>query len=138
VRFREQYPDAKPLFPLIKSRMTKENCHALIEKTGIGVPTMYKLGYNNNNCIGCVKGGMGYWNKIRKDFPEYFEEMSKLEDLIGRSCLKGVPLKELDPDRGRDVKEIMPDCGVFCDLEFTDIISKEAEEIFDETLSNTT
>lgn len=31
---------------------------------------MYDLGYANNNCIGCVKGGIGYWNKIRIDFPE--------------------------------------------------------------------
>ncbi len=35
---------------------------------------MYDLGYPNNNCIGCVKGGMGYWNKIRKDFPEVFQK----------------------------------------------------------------
>ena len=31
---------------------------------------MYDLGYPNNNCIGCIKGGMGYWNRIRKDFPD--------------------------------------------------------------------
>jgi len=40
---------------------------------------MYKLGYKNNNCIGCVKGGKGYWNKIRVDFPEHFARMSKIE-----------------------------------------------------------
>ena len=43
---------------------------------------MYKLGYNNNNCIGCVKGGQAYWNKIRIDFPETFNKMAKLENLI--------------------------------------------------------
>ena len=41
-----------------------------------------------NNCIGCVKGGMGYWNKIRRDFPERFEEMAALEKEIGRKICK--------------------------------------------------
>ena len=40
---------------------------------------MYDMGYPNNNCIGCVKGGMGYWNHIRKDFPEVFDSRAKLE-----------------------------------------------------------
>ena len=25
---------------------------------GIEIPVMYRLGYNNNNCVGCVKGGI--------------------------------------------------------------------------------
>jgi len=130
IRFKEQYPTALPLFPLIDAKLTKPNCHALLDKAGIEVPAMYKLGYQNNNCIGCVKGGMGYWNKIRKDFPENFKKMSALEEEIGRSCVKGTFLKDLDPDRGYYKSEIMPDCGLFCDLEFTDIISKEAEDIW--------
>lgn len=27
-------------------------------------------------------------------------------------------LKDLDPNRGKDVVEIMPECGLFCELEF--------------------
>lgn len=77
---------------------------------------MYDMGYSNNNCIGCVKGGMGYWNKIRVDFPEVFQRMSKLEREIGHSCIKGVYLDELDPDRGRMEDEIMQDCGIMCYL----------------------
>ena len=49
---------------------------------------MYKLGYNNNNCIGCVKGGIGYWNKIRVDFPAEFDRMAELERKIGHAVLK--------------------------------------------------
>ena len=76
---------------------------------------MYDLGYMNNNCIGCVKGGMGYWNKIRKDFPEVFNSRSKLERDIGHSCIKGVFLDELDPNRGRS-NEVIPDCGIMCEI----------------------
>lgn len=83
-------------------------------------PKMYELGYANNNCVGCVKGGMGYWNHIRKDFPEVFESRAKLEREVGHSMLKdkngSVYLDELDPDRGDMNTEIMPDCGIMCYL----------------------
>jgi len=41
---------------LIDNDLSKENCLAIIDRAGIEIPMMYKLGYNNNNCIGCVKG----------------------------------------------------------------------------------
>lgn len=84
-------------------------------------PIMYDLGYTNNNCIGCVKGGMYYWNKIRKDFPEVFEKRAKIEREIGHSCIKGVYLDELDPSRGRKQDEISEDCGIACELKWDDI-----------------
>jgi hypothetical protein len=83
---------------------------------GLKRPAMYDLGYSNNNCIGCVKGGMGYWNKIRKDFPKVFESRAKLEREIGHSCLNGVFLDELDPNRGKMEDEISTDCGIMCYL----------------------
>jgi hypothetical protein len=55
----------------------------MIERAGLMLPLMYRLGYHNANCIGCVKGGAGYWNKIRRDFPEDFEEMAQIEESIG-------------------------------------------------------
>lgn len=103
-------------FPLIDQKISKAEAHAILEKLNIKRPVMYDLGYSNNNCIGCVKGGMGYWNKIRVDFPEVFDRMAKLEREIGRSCIKGVFLDELEPDRGRMESEILPDCGIACEL----------------------
>ena len=103
-------------FPLIDNKLTKADCHAMCKKLGIKRPKMYDLGYNNNNCIGCVKGGMGYWNKIRKDFPEVFDKMAKLERIIGASCINGVFLDELDPNRGDMQNEIMEDCNILCEL----------------------
>lgn len=103
-------------FPLIENNLTKEECHGIAYKLGLRRPAMYDLGYPNNNCIGCVKGGMGYWNKIRKDFPEVFERRAKQERAIGHSCIKGVFLDELDPNRGDMNTEVMEDCTISCQL----------------------
>lgn len=130
IRFKEQYPTAKPLFPLIEKKMTKPECLYYLEQQGIKRPKMYELGYGNNNCIGCVKGGKGYWNKIRIDFPEFFERMSHAEREVGNSCLRGVFLDELKPNEGREQKAITPDCGNFCDIEFEEILHKEVENIY--------
>ncbi|MBU0596339.1 hypothetical protein KJ567_06620, partial [Candidatus Bipolaricaulota bacterium] len=78
-------------FPLVDAKMTKEHAHEVLRASGIHRPAMYDLGYHNNNCIGCVKGGMGYWNKIRVDFPEVFASRSAMERLIGFPIIgKGV------------------------------------------------
>ncbi len=106
-------PEFDHEFPLISRRLTKADCHALCAKWGIKRPVMYDLGYPNNNCVGCVKGGMGYWNKIRVDFPDVFERRARQERLVGRSCVKGVYLDELEPDRGRN-KVVIPDCSLAC------------------------
>ncbi len=101
-------------FPLMERFLTKQDAHAICDRLGIERPVMYDLGYPNNNCIGCVKGGMGYWNKIRVDFPEVFDRMAKLEREIGHSCINGVFLDELEPGRGSMKDEISQDCGILC------------------------
>lgn len=103
-------------FPLIEHGLTKADAHGIAAQLGLKRPVMYDLGYPNNNCIGCVKGGMGYWNKIRQDFPDVFERRAKEERMLGHSCIKGVFLDELEPDRGRIDKEIMEDCGISCEI----------------------
>lgn len=102
-------------FPLIDKNLSKEECHGMLERLGVKRPVMYDLGYSNNNCVGCVKGGMGYWNKIRVDFPEVFNQRAKLEREVGHSCLKECFLDELDPNRGKD-SIVIPDCGIMCEL----------------------
>lgn len=108
---------------LLESGIDKTECYKIVQNAGIILPAMYRLGYNNNNCIGCVKGQMGYWNKIRIDFPEYFWKMARMERKLnvaicktyaGDGKRKRVFLDELDPNAGRDVP--MPDieCGVLC------------------------
>ena len=129
IRFMQQYPNTRPLFPLIEKGIDKNMAAGILMSQGIELPEMYKLGYTNNNCIGCVKGGKGYWNKIREDFPETFTKMSTLEREIGHSCINGKFLDELQRNEGRTKQEIMPNCGLVCDLEFIDIPDVSLEDI---------
>jgi len=123
-RITQTMPDFDHLFPILDR--TKAEVHGMLEAAGIRRPVMYDLGYHNNNCVGCVKGGMGYWNKIRVDFPDVFAGRAKLERVIGASCIKGVYLDELDPQRGRHEGPIVPDCGIFCEIQESPILGKRS------------
>lgn len=127
-RFLDANNGVKAVFPLIERGLMKADCLALLERARISLPIMYYQGYDHNNCIGCVKGGLGYWNKIRRDYPQRFEEMAVLQEQIGpgASFLKlnenGVKnsrlisLRELPPDVGRYADEPKIQCGVFCEM----------------------
>lgn len=136
LKFIKQYPNSKAIFPLIENKLTKKQCLKILMNNNIEIPTMYKLGYKNNNCIGCVKGGAGYWNKIRVDFPEYFEKMIESEHIANHSCLKkykkSLFLKDLDKKAGHKQKIDLPDCGNFCDIEFMDSKDKNLEKVLNE------
>lgn len=126
--------------PLIEARLTKADCLAMIQRAGIELPMMYRLGYHNNNCIGCPKGGMGYWNKIRKDFPEVYERMAALQRTLGpgASFLRDraggrnerVSLDQLRPDQGNYVSEPNVECSVMCHAAEAEI---ESDNNSDET-----
>lgn len=121
-RFRQQNPELDAVFPLYDEGITKRDCHYMIREAGIEQPAMYKLGYANNNCIGCVKGQAGYWNKIRVDFPEAFDRMAKQERkmnaAINKRYVKGerqrIFLDELPHDMGTMAEEPDIECGVLC------------------------
>ena len=121
-------------YPLIEKMLLKQDAHAMAHRLGIKRPEMYNIGFKNNNCIGCTKGGMWYWNQIRKYFPEVFEQRAKLEREIGYAMLKdqttGKPifLDELDPSRGRKEDEINQDCGVMCYLNLDPAIIYKQED----------
>jgi len=109
-------PQYEHVFPLIENNITKSEAHKILKASNIARPKMYDLGYPNNNCIGCVKGGKGYWNKIRIDFPDVFRQRAEMERKIGGSCLKGIYLDELNPKEGNKLKPVVEDCGIFCQL----------------------
>lgn len=106
-------------FILVDKKLKKHHCMEWFSKMGFELPEMYKLGYANNNCIGCVKGGMGYWNAIRVDFPEAFNKMALTEREIGHAINKGkegpVYLDELHPERGSFKRDQPSDCGFMCE-----------------------
>lgn len=111
-------------FPLIERGITHADCLAIVERAGIELPMMYKLGYQNANCIGCVKGGEGYWNKIRRDFPSEFVQIATIQEEIGpgaylfrdRKTGRRFSLNELDPNAGRYEDEPEISCGFACAL----------------------
>ncbi len=118
-RFKQTFPEVNSSFPLIEKSLTKENCLQIVNRLGLEIPMMYRLGFDNNNCIGCVKGGKYYWNQIRKHFPEQFDRMAKLERSIGHSCIKDVFLDELDPKSGRKSQEKNMSCDMLCEMAVT-------------------
>jgi len=109
-------PAQQHMFPLIEREMTKAASHKVLKASGIARPKMYDLGYQNNNCIGCVKGGKGYFNKVRIDFPSVFRQRAEMERKVGRSCINGTFLDELDPSAGRTDNPVVEDCGIFCEM----------------------
>lgn len=121
VKFERNNPTLQLESILIDNGISKENCLAMVANAGIELPEMYKLGYEHNNCVGCVKGGMGYWNKIRVDFPAEFKRMADFEKRKGYTVLKEpkdsspLYLHDLDPKRGRMSDEPKIECGIFCE-----------------------
>ncbi len=105
-------------FPLIDAKLGKPDCHALVRGAGIELPMMYRLGYDNANCIGCPKGGAGYWNMIRKHFPDQFTRMAVLSRSLGCRLIKDgkkrIFLDELRPDAGRQKDEVTIECSPHC------------------------
>ena len=114
-RLQESLSEDRHLFPLIANNISKVKAHGILQKAGLKRPVMYELGYPNNNCIGCVKGGMGYWNKIRKDFPDVFEIRCQLEEKIGGRVFREFNLRDLEEGRGRDLIPIVSECGILCE-----------------------
>ena len=147
----KNYPEINPIFPLIDNKFTKEFCIKEINRWGIEIPETYKNGFQNNNCFntGCVQGGIGYWQKIKREYPEKFAYMSNLEREISKD--KGEPVTicknqakgervllflEHNPDfpllgdisqkKGREPESLM-ECNGFCSTDdqidmFDDII----------------
>lgn len=119
--------------PLIDHGITKDQCFDMLLAAGIELPMMYRLGFRNNNCIGCVKArdSVDYWKRVRKHFPVQFERVAKLEKDIGYSINRvtrdgvkvKVPLFDLPPGdpTGPDPKI---SCGLFCVSEASEDQSK--------------
>jgi hypothetical protein len=119
--FQDANPGRQILAPLIEKGLKKADCLAMVERAGIELPMMYRLGYNNNNCRCCVKGGEGYFNRQRIDFPEHFIALADVQEAIGpgaylfrdRETGERYSLRDLPPDKGRhDEPEIS--CSFFC------------------------
>lgn len=116
--FEGREPDIKSHWLLAAAGITKADCYRIVQSAGIALPWMYLNDYEHNNCLGCAKGGMGYFNKIRTDFPEVFEKRRKTWAALGVKPFvrRGVriSLDQLNPGDGRDEPPQDIECGVFC------------------------
>lgn len=79
--FTSDNPELKPIYPLMAAALGKRECASFLASEGIPLPVPYLMGYRNNNCwqTGCVRGGIGYWQKLRRDDPPKFARMATLE-----------------------------------------------------------
>ena len=107
---------------LIDAGITKADCFRILSEAGIEPPMIYKLGYPNANCIGCVKAtSPTYWNHVRKMHPDVFQNRAEQSRRIGARLVrvkgKRKFLDELLPtDIGRPMKNMNFECGVFCEM----------------------
>lgn len=92
-----------PIFPLLMYGYTKKDCIDILQNENIDIPRTYKYGYLNNNCFksGCVQGGIGYWQKLSREFPDRYEHMAKIEHEL--TDIKGIPVTMLK-DQSNEAK----------------------------------
>lgn len=119
-RLRANYPELTIKTPLIERGLTKEACLGVIQRAGIALPPMYAMGFQNNNCIPCVKAqSPAYWALVRQQFPEKFERMAKLSrELDVRLCkISGERafIDEIPADQDT-TNPIQPSCDFLCHI----------------------
>lgn len=94
------YPNSNPIYPLLMFGISKDRAAEILQEAGIELPRSYRLGYRNNNCFktGCPRGGIGYWQKRKREFPEATDEMGDIEHEL--TAAKGKPVTMLRIRRG--------------------------------------
>lgn len=117
--FEDRNPALQVEWLLIDEGVTKAACLARLTEAGIELPEMYKLGFDHNNCLGCVKAtSPRYWNKVRLHFPETFAKRAAQSRLLGVKLVrvKNVRcyLDELPPDLDGPKEDI--ECGPVCQM----------------------
>ncbi len=103
----KNHPKAKSIYPLLMKGYTKDDCLRIVQDAGIEIPRMYSLGFRNNNCFktGCVQGGIGYWQKMKKEFPEKFNKMADIEHEL--TNVKGEPVTMLKDQSNETKKNVL-------------------------------
>jgi len=118
-RFEANNPELTLAWPLIDAGVTKAQCFQILQKAHIELPTMYSLGFKNNNCIGCVKASSPkYWAMIRDQFPEVFARRVAQSEKLGAKLivLKGKHVSLADLPVADYSQLRLPDisCGPEC------------------------
>lgn len=117
-RFKLNYPELSIETPLVDAGLGKAECLAMITRAGIALPALYELGFQNNNCMPCVKAtSPDYWALVRKVRPALFSRMAKLsrELDVRLTRLKGERafIDEI-PEDHPTTNPIVPSCDFLC------------------------
>lgn len=119
-RLRANYFEMRIETPLIDAGLTKAAVLAMVEREGIEIPEMYRLGFQNNNCIPCSKAtSPNYWSLVRKTHPEQFERMAALaRDLGVKLCRIDGERRFIDeiPADWPTTDPIVPACDFLCQI----------------------
>lgn len=115
--------------PLIEEGLTKDDCFRIVAEAGLALPTPYLQGFGNSNCLKCPKGGLGYWKHIDLHYPESYDQVVGLQDVLGpgswflsdrrggqRARLSLRMLREIDEPSWRLQNETPVQCGGLCEL----------------------
>jgi hypothetical protein len=124
-RLRANYPELTVQTPLIERGLSKAACLDMVQRAGITLPPMYALGFQNNNCIPCVKAtSPAYWALVRKQFPTEFARMAKLSrELDVRLCRidgERAFIDEIPADHPM-TNPIQPACDFLCHIAEQDL-----------------
>jgi len=119
-RLRSTYPEMTIETPLIERGLSKAACLDMVQRAGITLPPMYAMGFQNNNCIPCVKAtSPSYWALVRKNFPAEFDRMAKLSrELDVRLCRINDVRSFIDeiPADHPMTNPIQPSCDFLCHI----------------------
>lgn len=120
LEFQHRNPDLILDWILLKYRYTRAKCIHLVKTAGILEPMMYRLGFNNNNCPGCLKAtSPWYWDMIRTHFPDTFKSRCQQSREIGCKLVRvdgeRIFLDELPAGPFKKSREHIscgPECGL--------------------------
>ncbi len=128
-RFLDANAGRNVIAPLIEDGLTKEDCFQIVADAGLVLPVPYLQGFRNSNCLKCPKGGLGYWKHIDLHYPESYEQVARLQDVLGpkswflsdrrgkkRVRLSLRQLHEIDEPRWTIHNEPPVQCGGLCEL----------------------
>lgn len=102
-KFEKNNPELRLDWILRDQGYNKKRCFRALEAAGVKLPEIYSLGFENANCIGCVKASSPhYWQKVRRLFPDVFARR------VDQSRRFGARLTRINGER-KFIDEIPPD-----------------------------
>lgn len=121
--FESRNPDMFLKWILVELGMSRRDCLWHLHYAGIKQPAMYDLGFDNNNCPGCVKASSPwYWDRVRTHFPDVFKRRCEQSRAIGcrlveihhhdRIFLDELPPGPFKKPRRKENLSCGPECGI--------------------------